>query len=108
MSAHRAARTVRRNPLLTRATITGVVGAVLALLVAFNVDLTPDQEKALVGLAVALAPIVAGVWARFKVTPTAEVVAQINPAGPGTIAGQASPLPDGTPVGVTAVGPPPD
>lgn len=46
---------------------TGVVTAVLAIVVAFGVDLSDDQQKAILGIVAAVAPIVAGIVIRGKV-----------------------------------------
>jgi hypothetical protein len=55
------------------ATIIGLIGtllgAVLTLLVAFSVDLTGDQQTAILGAWAALAPIVTALFVRGKVTP---------------------------------------
>lgn len=47
--------------------ITGGVTAVIALLVAFGVDLTDEQQAAILGLVAAVAPVVAGYIIRNKV-----------------------------------------
>jgi ABC-type spermidine/putrescine transport system permease subunit II len=57
------------EPLLTVASITALVTTVLGLLVAFGVHLTGDQEKAILGIAAVVAPLVVGFIARRKVTP---------------------------------------
>lgn len=61
--------TVSTEPAITVASITAVVAAVIGLLVAFGVDLSDDQQKAILGLVAVAAPIVAGVLIRGKVTP---------------------------------------
>ena len=58
-----------REPLITVATITAAVSAVLALLVAFGIDLTGEQQTAILGVVAVAAPLVVGVVARRKVTP---------------------------------------
>jgi hypothetical protein len=55
------------NPLLSRAVVTALVAAILALAVSFGVDLSDSQQAAITAVAVAAAPIVLGVWARRKV-----------------------------------------
>lgn len=62
----------RREPLITAATITALVTAVIALLVAFGVPMSDDQQAAILGLVAVLAPVVVGLLARAKVTPTAD------------------------------------
>lgn len=61
-----------REPLLTAATVTGFVAAVVALLVAFGVDLSGDEQTAILGVAAVVAPFVVAFAARGKVTPTAD------------------------------------
>lgn len=60
---------MKREPLVTIASITGIVAAVLGLLVAFGVPLTDDQEKALLGLAAVVAPFIVAYFGRKRVTP---------------------------------------
>lgn len=64
---------MKREPLVSVASITAAVGAVLTTLVAFGVDLTEDQQKALTGLVAVLAPLAVALWARRKVTPNESV-----------------------------------
>ncbi len=49
------------------ATITGGVAALIALLVAFGIDLTEDQKTAILGAVAVAAPIVAGFVIRSQV-----------------------------------------
>ena len=59
-------------PVITAATITAGVGALITLLVAFGVPITVDQESAILGLVAVLGPIiVAVVGARTTVEYTA-------------------------------------
>jgi hypothetical protein len=44
---------------------------VLSLLAVFGLDLSPDVQKALIGLVAVVAPVVVAVIARRKVTPIA-------------------------------------
>lgn len=60
---------MNREPLVTVASITAGITAVLGLLVAFGVSLTGDQEKAILGVAAVVAPLVVAFIARSKVTP---------------------------------------
>lgn len=55
-----------REPLLSRATITAAVGAVLALAISFGVDLSDGQQTAITTVAVVAAPLIAAWWARRK------------------------------------------
>lgn len=62
---------MKREPLITVAAILSLVGAVVGVLVAFGVDLTAEQEKAVLGLAAVLAPWVVALVGRRRVTPVA-------------------------------------
>lgn len=55
------------------AVVTGVVSAVLALLVAFNVPLSEDQGQAILGATVAILALVQGLVVRSQVAPVAKV-----------------------------------
>lgn len=57
------------EPVVTVASITAAVAAALALVVAFGLPLTEDQQKAILGAAAVLAPMVAAYFARKRVTP---------------------------------------
>lgn len=61
----------KREPVLTAAVTTAVL-AVIGVLVAFGVNVSDTQTKAIVGLIVAVLPIVAGFVARSKVSPVAK------------------------------------
>lgn len=98
---------MNRQPLLTAAGITAAAAALIAALPEFGVPLTDGQASALLKLVAVAAPLVVAFVAHHFVTPAAEVVVQRRRGAPRAVAGPASPLPDGTPVGVTAVGPPP-
>lgn len=60
---------MRSEPVITTATITAAVAALLGLLVAFGVDLSDDQQKAILGVIAAVGPLVAAYFARSRVTP---------------------------------------
>lgn len=60
---------MNREPLVTVATLTALVSGVVGLLVAFGVNLTSDQEKAILGITAVVAPLVVAAFARRKVTP---------------------------------------
>lgn len=62
---------MKSEPVVTVASITAAVAALIGVLVAFGVPLTDDQQKALLGLVAVVAPLVAAVIARRKVTPVA-------------------------------------
>ena len=61
-----------REPLITAGAITGAVTAVIALVVAFGVDVTEDQQAAILGVVAVIAPAVVALWSRRKVTPLAD------------------------------------
>ena len=61
---------MKNEPVVTVAAITALVSAIVALLVAFGLDLTDAQEKAILGLAAVLAPLVVTLARRY-VTPVA-------------------------------------
>ena len=72
-------------PVITAATITAGVGALITLLVAFGVPITTEQESAILGLVAVLGPIiVAVVGARTTVEYTAggEVIRGAANEGP--------------------------
>lgn len=60
---------MNREPLVTVATITALVAAILGLLVSFGIDLTKDQQNAILAVAAVVAPLVVAAFARGKVTP---------------------------------------
>lgn len=63
---------MNEEPVLSAAAIAGAVGAVLAALVSLGViDLTAEQQAAILAAIVAVTPIVAALWARAQVTPLA-------------------------------------
>lgn len=57
------------EPLVTVASLTAAVSALLALLVAFGLDLTDGQNVAIMGAVGVLAPLVVAWAARGKVMP---------------------------------------
>lgn len=61
---------MKREPVITVGSVGAFVAAVIAVLVAFGVPLTDDQQKAILGLVSVVAPIVVAVIARRFVTPT--------------------------------------
>ncbi len=61
----------KREPLAATATAVALAGALLTLAVAFGVDLTPDQQAAVLGVVAVIAPIMVAVIVRAKVTPVA-------------------------------------
>lgn len=62
---------MKSEPLVTTAVVTSLVGAVLALLSAFGVPLSHEQQAAISGLALVVAPLVVALVVRPRVTPSA-------------------------------------
>lgn len=60
---------MNHEPVLTIGAITAVVVAFVALLQAFGVPIDDNQHAALVGFVGAVAPVVAALVARRRVTP---------------------------------------
>lgn len=63
------------EPVVTTASITAAVSALIALLVSFGVDLTEAQTTAILGVVAVVAPLVV-IVARRYVTPNSRVVEQ--------------------------------
>lgn len=82
------------EPLWTVSGITAAATAVIALLVSFGLDLSADQQTAILGVIAVLAPVIVALVTRGKVTPTAKVAETVESDGT-RIAGPASPLPTG-------------
>lgn len=59
------------EPALTVASITAAVTAALALLVSFGLNISADQQTAILGVVAVVAPFVVGIATRPKVTPVA-------------------------------------
>ncbi|WP_347042008.1 hypothetical protein [Brachybacterium nesterenkovii] len=88
------------EPVLSTATVTSAVTAVLALLVAFGLPITDGQTAAILGVVAVAAPLIV-IYARRWTVPAAQVVERVErqPTGPDlVVAGEASELPTGTPV----------
>ena len=69
------------EPLVTVASITAGVAAIIALLVSFGIPVTPEQQTAILGVVAVVAPIVVALVARERVTPNTRVVEAVTPAG---------------------------
>lgn len=65
-----------KEPVVSTATISGIITSIIALLIAFGLDLTNEQVAALVGLAPIVATAVTAVVARRLVWPE-ESVAEV-------------------------------
>lgn len=64
---------MNREPVITAASIASIASALVALLVAFGLHLSKDQIAALLGFVGVVAPLVAGWFARSRVTPVDRV-----------------------------------
>jgi hypothetical protein len=84
-----------REPLITVASIVAFCGAVITLLVAFGVELTVDQVAALAGVVSVAAPLIVAFVAHRQVSPSSQIVAQVDGKSGEVVAGQASQLPTG-------------
>lgn len=60
---------MKNEPAVTVASITAVVAALIGALVAFGVNLSDDQQKAILALVAVAGPVIAGLVTRSKVTP---------------------------------------
>lgn len=95
-------RTPARRPTRTEpAMIRGVIVAVLGLLTTLGASWAADVDKGTiatfaVGISVFL-PLLQALWTRYAVTPNANVVAQVTPAG-NVVTGEAARMTTGTPV----------
>ena len=58
-----------QEPVITAASIAGLVSAIMILLVTFGINITVEQQVAILAVIAAGAPIAAAIWARNKVTP---------------------------------------
>ena len=86
---------IAREPVVVRSAI----GLLVSLGLVWGVDLAGIGERLAqtVDIVAALVVLVSLAWARAGATPAKTVVAVVQPDGV-TVAGPASPLPDGTPV----------
>lgn len=83
---------IKNEPVVSAAAITGLVGAILGVLVAFGVPVTGDQAEAILNLVGILAPVAAavigGLIARKKVTRNTHVLERQE--GDAVVAGEAN------------------
>lgn len=63
---------MKREPLITAATASAVVAALITLIVAFGADISEDQTKAILGFVGVIAPLAVAAVARGKVTPLSD------------------------------------
>ena len=88
---------MKYEPLISVSSIVAAATAVVALLVAFGVQLTEDQKVAILGVVGVIAPVIVALVTRGKVTPNAAVVEGLNSSGI-VYAGEANELPTGEPI----------
>lgn len=83
---------LNREPAAIVGAITGLAAAVVALVVAFQPDLlTPEQQSAILGVVAVVAPIIAALVIRSKVTPDTAVVERLE-GNDAVVAGPANDL----------------
>ena len=83
---------MKNEPLVTLASITAGATALLALLVAFGIPITQEQQVAILGVVAVAAPFVVAIAGRGRVTPNGSVVERVD--SEGTVkAGEANELP---------------
>lgn len=85
---------VKNEPVVSAAVITGLVGAILRLLISFGIDITQDQVEAILDVVTLAAPIVGALIARRFVTRNSAVVEREQDGQ--VLAGEASELPTNT------------
>ena len=61
------------EPAITAGGLCALAAALLAVLAAFGLPITPDQQKAILGLVAVIAPIVVALLIRPHVTPQAHI-----------------------------------
>jgi hypothetical protein len=64
---------MNREPAAIVASITGAAVAIIALVVSFGLDISNDQQSAILGVVAVVAPLVAGLVIRGKVFAPATV-----------------------------------
>lgn len=67
-----------KEPLITVGAVTAAAAALVAVLVAFGLPLSGDQQAALLTLVGVVAPLVVALWGRTKVYAPATVRAMVN------------------------------
>ena len=83
-----------QKPLLTSATITGGVSAVITLGVAFGLEVTAEQTAAILGVVGIVAPFAVWWFSTNKVTANSRVVEKVV-GNNVVVAGEANELPTG-------------
>lgn len=82
------------EPAVIVGAISAIIASVLVLLVAFGIDITPDQTAAILGVVAAVGPIVVSLIIRRKVTPNVSVVEAVTKDG-DVVAGPANEIETG-------------
>lgn len=90
---------VEGNPSVIRSAVVAVLTLLAALGVTWAGDVDEATVSAVVTLLAVLAPLAAGLWVRFGVTPNAKVVSRVTTAG-DVVAGDAAVAETGTPLPV--------
>ena len=75
-----------KEPAAIIAAITGAATAIIALVVSFGLDLTNDQQSAILGVVAVVAPLVAGLAIRSKVFSPATRDEDVSKVAQGTVA----------------------
>lgn len=85
---------LKNEPVVSAAVITGLVGAILRLLISFGVDITSEQVEAILDVVTLVAPVVGAFIARRFVTRNGAVVEREQDGH--VLAGEANELPTDT------------
>lgn len=91
---------MNNEPIVTVATITAGVAALIGLLVSFGLPITSDQQTAILAFIGIVAPFVVAFIARKFTVAYARTLAYSTKSGT-VVAGEGSELPNGTPVEVS-------
>lgn len=65
---------MKNEPAVTTGTIVAIVSALIAVIVAFGLPLTDEQQNAIIGAVSVIAPLVVAVVVRPRVTPNSKVI----------------------------------
>lgn len=85
---------MKTEPVITVGGLGAAAAAILALLVAFGIPLSDDQQTAILGVVAVLAPLVVAYVARRYVTANSAVVEQAKDGQ--VVAGEANSIPTGS------------
>jgi len=103
MSDRKTLTASEAQPLWTVAGLTAAAAATVTLVVSFGLEITDDQQNAILGFVAVAAPTVVAWWGNRKVTPDQRVVVAVDKDSGLDVARAASPLPTGTAVDVWRV-----